>query len=498
MIQERDIERMLDQWLASGPSESPDRVLAAVVDRIGRQGQRGAWRFPLGDLPVTGSRRVGAALAVLLLAVVGGVGMFGWAPRAGVVTPSVTATPTAAPSATAAHSPRQTASPTPAPTALGKLEAGSHSSAVFPRRLTYVVPDGWWNDADDPTAFLLSKGHESANNIELLFDAYSPILDERGCQAGPDWDRPHGTSDLIAYWRSHPGLKVDAQDATWVGGLRGWNVTLSTKSGWKSACGSDGIPIVNINWGGIPFVEGLSGSTQLTILADPNGRTIVLHTRGESPRILGEESAIVDSFVFDVPATAPKRLGGDGPLGALEAGSHFSRTFAPTITYTVPAGWWNGEDGKSVFGLSRGSEDANGIEVDLDVSPPALDASGCSTTPRVDGPHSASDLVAYWTSHPGLAVSRPHPVSIGGLTGWQAVVSAKPGSTCHGGAGEAGFYFRWDDGVPVGPLVTNEARTFIVLDTPGHRTLAIKLLIDDPALMDEVMAVVESFEFDVP
>ena len=110
------------------------------------------------------------------------------------------------------------------------------------------MPDGWWNDADDRTAFLLSKGHESANNIELLFDAYPPILDERGCQAGPDWDRPHGTSDLIAYWRSHPGLKVDAQDATWVGGFRGWNVTLSVKPGWKSPCAFDEIPIVNINW----------------------------------------------------------------------------------------------------------------------------------------------------------------------------------------------------------------------------------------------------------
>ncbi len=155
MIQERDIERVLDQWLAVGPTESPDRVLTVVVDRIGRQGQRSAWRFPRWDLPVTTSRRLGAALAVLLLAVVGGVGMFGWAPRAGIVVPSATATPTTTPSAAATVGP----SPSVAAMPLAELSPGRHSSRDFPRLLSYTVPDGWWNDADDRTAFLLSKGH---------------------------------------------------------------------------------------------------------------------------------------------------------------------------------------------------------------------------------------------------------------------------------------------------------------------------------------------------
>lgn len=304
MINERDIERTLNEWLAAGPSESPDRVLGVVADRISRQGQRGAWRFPRWELPMTRDRRVAAGAVVLVLFLIGGIGLSALPPRAGVAVPSASAST----SPTASPSPKATFPPASAiPTPLGRLEPGRYSSRVFPHRLTYSVPDGWWNEADDPTAFVLSRGPENANNIELVFDAYPPILDERSCQAQPDWDRPHRMSDLLAYWRSHPGLKIDTQDETSVGGLPGWKVILSLRPGWKSPCrGPDGEPAYVVHWSdGVPFTLGFSGTIQLTILEDADGRTIVLETRGEDPRILGEESAIVDSFVFDLPAASP-------------------------------------------------------------------------------------------------------------------------------------------------------------------------------------------------
>ena len=37
MTQQRDIERLLDQWFSDGPTEAPDRVIDIVADRIERQ-----------------------------------------------------------------------------------------------------------------------------------------------------------------------------------------------------------------------------------------------------------------------------------------------------------------------------------------------------------------------------------------------------------------------------------------------------------------------------
>ena len=39
----RDIEGVLDQWLAERPIEVAERVLDEVADRIGRQSQRPGW-----------------------------------------------------------------------------------------------------------------------------------------------------------------------------------------------------------------------------------------------------------------------------------------------------------------------------------------------------------------------------------------------------------------------------------------------------------------------
>ena len=43
MTRERDIEHVLEAWLAPGPREAPDRVLLAITDRIDHVPQR---RFP--------------------------------------------------------------------------------------------------------------------------------------------------------------------------------------------------------------------------------------------------------------------------------------------------------------------------------------------------------------------------------------------------------------------------------------------------------------------
>ena len=52
MTQQRDIERLLDQWFSDGPGQAPDRVVDIVTDRIERQSQRPAWRLQWRPLPM--------------------------------------------------------------------------------------------------------------------------------------------------------------------------------------------------------------------------------------------------------------------------------------------------------------------------------------------------------------------------------------------------------------------------------------------------------------
>jgi hypothetical protein len=74
MTHERDIERLLDHWLADGPTQSPDRVLELVADRIERQAQRPVWRLDWRHPNVNTYVKLAiAAAALMLVAVVGSV-----------------------------------------------------------------------------------------------------------------------------------------------------------------------------------------------------------------------------------------------------------------------------------------------------------------------------------------------------------------------------------------------------------------------------------------
>ena len=53
MTRERDIERVLEAWLEPGPSEMPDRVFEAVLDRIEREPQRRTLPFIRRFHPMT-------------------------------------------------------------------------------------------------------------------------------------------------------------------------------------------------------------------------------------------------------------------------------------------------------------------------------------------------------------------------------------------------------------------------------------------------------------
>ena len=163
MTQQRDIERLLDQWFADGSSVAPDRVVDIVADRIERQPQRPAWRLDWRHLTMNPFAKAGVAIAaVVLIAVVGYTLLPGTS--GGVGGPAPTAIPTASPTTAPSPSPSAAASAaavyptwyTPEGGSLGAgiLSAGSHTSRFTPA-FTYTVPTGWINGRDDGDFHLL-------------------------------------------------------------------------------------------------------------------------------------------------------------------------------------------------------------------------------------------------------------------------------------------------------------------------------------------------------
>ena len=146
MTRHRDIEQLLDLWLAEGPTEVPDRVFDAAVAQIERQRQRRAWRLQ-GRTTVTQLKLAAGLAAVVVIAVVG----YNLLPtQVSTGGPSVTPSPTLAPTATVV--------PSKGP--------ASFTSTTFAIGLSMTLEDGWSVAKQSPGAIEL----RNAGNATFLFD----------------------------------------------------------------------------------------------------------------------------------------------------------------------------------------------------------------------------------------------------------------------------------------------------------------------------------------
>ncbi|AUZ87650.1 hypothetical protein CVO76_08425 [Arthrobacter agilis] len=106
-------------------------------------------------------------------------------------------------------------------------------------------------------------------------------------------------------------------------------------------------------------------------------------------------------------------------LGTLMAGTYSTTSFEPALSYTVPAGWTNGQDLPGNLLLSRSVDPAGGIwggsyiGVYQDIRAPAL----CGEEVQPGIGTSAAELAAWYRSVPGLQITRDVPVTVGGLSG---------------------------------------------------------------------------------
>ena len=110
-------------------------------------------------------------------------------------------------------------------------------------------------------------------------------------------------------------------------------------------------------------------------------------------------------------------------LGEVPAGTHTARTFRPTLTYTLPAGWTNFNDSPGNFGLVppggdwsavvSGSPSMDRVGIFQRIAP-----TGSRCGDDAGGVRSAAAYVRWLKANPGLRVTRPKRVAVGGLSGF--------------------------------------------------------------------------------
>ena len=183
MTHQRDIDRLLDHWLSEGSTQSPDRVVDAVAERIERVPQQPAWRLRWKERPVNSYLKPLAAIAAVVLVAVIGFGLLS-ANNKGVGGPS--ASPTSSP-----------AQPTAAASAFAC--DGEHDRLRRPDRRGRPCVGEFHRPADLSHAGWLGErpGHESHVRVE---HECRPGVTDRG--AG---DERHRRSDGVV--RSHQEVR---------------------------------------------------------------------------------------------------------------------------------------------------------------------------------------------------------------------------------------------------------------------------------------------------
>lgn len=307
MNQRSDIDRMLEIWLADGPSTMPDRVVDVVADRISVQHQRRSWRL-LRRFSMSRSFKpaaAAAAAAVLVLAVIGWNLLPG---RSGIARPGPSPTPTIQPTPSVLPVPSATdaayACDDPAFRCAGVLAAGGVSTAAFKPHLAFTIPAGWVNSLDRERTYNLRPPTNS-----LFFQVLSQVaIPNQNAYCTAERKPGAGTTvaDFVQFFTTHPGLTATAPEAIKVGGYDGMRLTVHVNSSWTVRCPGSIGPAVVLVTDSVAKPDRVSWiDDQYTTMSiiDVAGTTVIARiesgpTLDAATRDQARMQPIIDSFQF--------------------------------------------------------------------------------------------------------------------------------------------------------------------------------------------------------
>ena len=309
MSQDREIERVLDQWFGAGPGEVPDRVIDAVADRIEHQTQRPAWRLHWKEPHVTSTIRLTASAAAILIAIVG-VAILGRFAAPGIGRGDQGPIPIAS-------APAATSTPTPS-------RAAATQGQVTVMGIAYDRPSGWKPVLDTKDVFLLTIPGTADDWGEGVWILINPVISEDvPCSAIPAAGIGHGVDDLVRGIRARPELRTSTPVPIAIGGLHGVSLDVSVQPTWSGTCPGDGRPTVTYltQDHARPETWSTGGLEQqrIALLDDGRGNVILVAINVQAmddvrlDMIARQAAPIIDSLSFPVFAATPPAAASSQP-----------------------------------------------------------------------------------------------------------------------------------------------------------------------------------------
>ena len=198
---------------------------------------------------------------------------------------------------------------------------------------------------------------------------------------------------------------------------------------------------------------------------------------------------------------------GGSCLGPLEAGTYRTTVFETPFTFTVPEGWANYEDlpgnvllvppGSDILGVDANTSDFVGVYQGV-----AVEDSNCQPRPEAGVGTSAEAMAAALASRPGIIVSDPVPVEVGGLSGLviDIVTDSSSDAGCHLpdfpfpivplfiGMGPASLeHSQWGDGFTTRLYLLDRGDTNVVIEVSDVASA--------PGTADEYQSVLDTIVF---
>jgi hypothetical protein len=186
-------------------------------------------------------------------------------------------------------------------------------------------------------------------------------------------------------------------------------------------------------------------------------------------------------------ATAEPAASGGQPL---PAGTYSSLAFTPTLGYTVPDGWERVADQPGFYQIQPFGSEVASVVVFSRPAAAAQDAP-CTAAAEPGVGTTSTEIVNWIRERPGLVVSTPAMVTIGGLTGQMVDIGIKDGwnQSCPfaGGlptvplfnGGEAGYHWV---------VYGDERMRLYLLDLPGGGTVGAAIDTIDGSVIDQLVS----------
>jgi hypothetical protein len=370
MTSSRDFDRLARAWLELGPTEAPDRVVAAVLQaaettpQVRRPFRRSFWRsFHMNRLSI-------AAVAVAIVAVIGGGIILTRGGDQGIGGPAASPPPTVAPSASAAPS----AAALPAPLAVQwngpprnvpLLAPTTRTRLLFTSSSFALSGDSYPRGAMGSSASIDADGHLRLTSTSL--------------------STPCTTGDVGTYpFTVSPGGKI-----------------LTIGAG-QDACAARAVAVAG-TW-----------YSSLDCKTDPMGCYGTLEAGTFPSQYVGPRVKPGDTW--SPPFGAVTYTVPDGWVNSSDWPATF--TLTPVANYAT----------ETKDGQTQGAW----YEIAIWTQPAASQiTTDCSSTEKTSVPRTVDGLIGHLTSSKAITSSKPQPITIGGYQGKWIDIQLAPGWTGH-------------------------------------------------------------------